>query len=77
MTDDAVSLDAALAEAHLPVLVAALVHLTGDASLVGRDRWPMYDPFGEVKSGGYSDAVQADIRAKAKAAIEASSAARL
>jgi 4-hydroxyacetophenone monooxygenase len=74
MTDDALSLDAALAEAHLPALVAALVHLTGDLSLIGRDRWPMYDPFGEVKSGGYSDAVQADIRAKAKAAIEAHAA---
>jgi 4-hydroxyacetophenone monooxygenase len=74
MTDDAVSLDAALAEAHLPALVAALVHLTGDTSLIGRDRWPMYDPFGEVKSGGYSDAVQADIRGRAKAAIEAHAA---
>jgi len=71
MTDDAVSLDAALAEAHLPVLVAALVHLTGDASLVGRDRWPMYDPFGEARDGGYSEAVQAEIRGQAKAAIEA------
>jgi 4-hydroxyacetophenone monooxygenase len=71
MTDDAVSLDAALADAHLPALAAALVHLTGDTSLVGRDRWPMYDPFGEVKSGGYSEAVQADLRARAKTAIEA------
>jgi 4-hydroxyacetophenone monooxygenase len=71
MTDDAVSLDAALADAHLPALAAALVHLTGDTSLVGRDRGPMYDPFGEVKSGGYSEAVQADLRARAKTAIEA------
>jgi 4-hydroxyacetophenone monooxygenase len=71
MTDDAVSLGDAPAEAHLPALVAALVHLTGDTSLIGRDHWPMYDPFGEVKSGGYSDAAQAEIRAKAKAAIEA------
>jgi 4-hydroxyacetophenone monooxygenase len=71
MTDDAVSLDAALADAHLPAVAAALVHLTGDTSLVGRDRGPMYDPFGEVKSGGYSEAVQADLRARAKTAIEA------
>jgi len=74
MTDDAVSLDDALADAHLPALVASLVHLTGDASLIGRDRWPMYDPFGEVKSGGYSDAAQAEIRGRAKAAIEARAA---
>src|SRR5580692_1910658 len=58
MTD----LDEALAAAHLPALAAALVHLTGDASLVGRDRWPVYDFFGDSKLGGYSPERQAEIR---------------
>ena len=42
MTEPSVTLDEALAEAHLPALAAALVHLTGDASLVSRDGWPSY-----------------------------------
>ena len=71
MSDDAPSLDDALAEAHLPALVASLVHLSGDASLVGRDRWPMYDPFGEARTGGYSETMQAEIRSRAKAALTA------
>jgi 4-hydroxyacetophenone monooxygenase len=71
---DTVTLDQALSEAHLPALVAALVHMTGDASLVSRDRWPAYNPFGEARTGGYSDDVQADIRKRAKAALEARAA---
>ncbi|HEX3917712.1 MAG TPA: NAD(P)/FAD-dependent oxidoreductase [Caulobacteraceae bacterium] len=68
---DTVTLDEALAEAHLPVLVAALVHMTSDASLVSRANWPAYDPFGEARTGGFPEAVQADIRQRAKAALEA------
>jgi 4-hydroxyacetophenone monooxygenase len=71
MTEPAVTLDQALAEAHLPALAAALVHLTGDASLVGRDRWPMYDFFGDSRTAGYSPERQAELRARAKTAIEA------
>ena len=55
MSDETVTLDEALAAAHLPSLVASLVHLTGDKSLVGRDRWPVYDFFGDSRAGGYSD----------------------
>ena len=62
-------LDDALAAAHLPALVASLVHLTGDAGLIARANWPMYDPFGDSRAGGYSQEVQAEIRARAKAAI--------
>ncbi|HEY3797395.1 MAG TPA: NAD(P)/FAD-dependent oxidoreductase [Caulobacteraceae bacterium] len=69
MTD--VTLDEALADAHLPTLVACLVHLTGDASLVARDQWPAYDPFGEARTGGWPDARQAEVRSRAKAALEA------
>ena len=71
MTDHSADLDAALAAAHLPALAAALVHLTGDASLVGRDRWPVYDFFGDSKLGGYSPERQAELRDKARAAIQA------
>ncbi len=71
---DTVSLDQALSEAHMPSLVAALVHLTGDTSLVARDNWPVYDPFGEARSGGFSEERQAEIQALAKAALEARAA---
>ena len=71
MTQTDVTLDQALAAAHLPALAAALVHLTGDDSLIGRDRWPVYDFFGDSKVGGYSPERQAEIRQKAKAALEA------
>ncbi|MGH6972015.1 MAG: NAD(P)-binding protein, partial [Caulobacteraceae bacterium] len=71
MTDKAVTLDEALAAAHLPALAASLVHLTGDASLVERGRWPIYDFFGDSKLGGYAPERQAELRTKAKAAIEA------
>jgi 4-hydroxyacetophenone monooxygenase len=71
MTEPNVSLDEALAAAHLPALAAALVHLTGDESLVGKDRWPVYDFFGDSKLGSYSPERQAEIREKARAAIEA------
>jgi 4-hydroxyacetophenone monooxygenase len=71
MTEPTLTLDQALAEAHLPSLAAALVHLTGDASLVGRDRWPIYDFFGDSRTAGYSPERQAELREKAKAAIEA------
>jgi 4-hydroxyacetophenone monooxygenase len=68
MTD--VTRDEALAAAHLPALAAATVHLTGDASFISKDNWPAYMPFGEARTGGWSEAVQAELRAKAKAAIE-------
>ena len=71
MSEQTVTLDEALAQAHLPALVACLVHLTGDASLVSRDRWPVYDFFGDSRAGGYPPERQADIRARAKTAIEA------
>ncbi len=62
-------LDAALAEAHLPALLMSLVHLTGDASLLTQERRPAYVLLADGKLGGYDEAVQADIRGRAKAAI--------
>ncbi|HEY1753436.1 MAG TPA: NAD(P)/FAD-dependent oxidoreductase [Caulobacteraceae bacterium] len=71
MTDHSAELEAALADAHLPSLAAAMVHLTGDASFVTKANWPVYDFFGDSKVGGYSAATQAELRTRAKAAIEA------
>src|SRR5580658_4983185 len=68
--DDA-TLDAALAEAHLPALLASLIHLTGDASLLTPERRPTYIFMGDNRVGGYSPEVQADLAARARAAIKA------
>ncbi|HEY7900297.1 MAG TPA: NAD(P)/FAD-dependent oxidoreductase, partial [Caulobacteraceae bacterium] len=68
--DDA-TLDAALAEAHLPALLAALVHLTGDESLLSEAHRPTYVLMADNNSGGYPEAVQAALRTRAKAAIRA------
>src|SRR5580704_12664093 len=69
MTDLSSLLDDALAEAHLPALLMSLVHLTGDASLLTEERRPQYVLLADGRLGGYSPEVQADIRARAKAAI--------
>ena len=71
MTDLSKTLDDALAAAHLPALLMSLVHLTGDASLLTEERRPQYVLLADGKLGGYSPEVQADIRARAKAAITA------
>ncbi len=71
MSPDAPDLDAALAEAHLPSLLMALVHLTGDAGLLTPERRPVYAPFTDPRDGGYAPKVQADLIARAKAAITA------
>jgi 4-hydroxyacetophenone monooxygenase len=76
MTQPDVTLDEALDAAHLPALAAALVHLTGDDSLIAKDRWPVYDFFGDSKVGGYSPERQAEIRQKAKTALEARQAGK-
>lgn len=69
MADDA-ELDRALEAAHLPALVAAMVHLTGDPSWLQPEWTPVYTPLSRGETG-LSEAVQADIRAKAKVAIAA------
>ena len=75
MTDHTAELEAALesalADAHLPSLAAATVHLTGDASFITKANWPVYDFFGNSKLGGYSPDVQAKIRDAARAALKA------
>ncbi len=69
MTDQNTLVERAVAEAHLPALLMSLVHLTGDTSLLSDERRPVYAPLTDGRLGGYPDAVQADIRARAKAAI--------
>ncbi len=68
MTVDTAKLDAALAEAHVPSLAVALIHLTGDASRIEGGTRPLYDFFGDGQ-GGLPDEVQAAIRAEARAAL--------
>ncbi len=61
-------LDAALEAAHLPALIAAMVHMSGDAEWLRPEWTPVYTPLSRGETG-LSDEVQAEIRAKAKATI--------
>ncbi|MBV9331034.1 MAG: NAD(P)/FAD-dependent oxidoreductase, partial [Alphaproteobacteria bacterium] len=60
----------AVEAAHLPSLIAALVHITGDASLVTSDIKPVYDFFGDGQ-GGLSDEQRARVKALAVSALAA------
>ena len=64
-------LDLGLQQAHLPALLMALVHVSGDASILDEFPRPVYDFFAEGRLGGYSESQQAQIRARAKEIIEA------
>jgi 4-hydroxyacetophenone monooxygenase len=57
--------DDALKEAHIPTLMAALVHLTGDASLLTDENKPVYDFFGDGQ-GNIKPEVQEQVRAAVK-----------
>src|SRR5580698_4548531 len=67
-TDDA-TITAAVTEAHLPSLIAALVHLTGDTSLITGDIKPIYDFFGDGQ-GGLTDAQKTRVQTTAFDAIK-------
>src|ERR1051326_6533820 len=66
-TIDRRQIEAALAEAHIPSLMAALVHLTGDAGLLTEENKPVYDFFGDGQ-GNIKPEVQEQVRAAAKVA---------
>src|SRR5215469_6288136 len=66
--DDAIA--KAIESAHLPSLIAAMVHVTGDASLVSGDIKPVYDFFGDGQ-GGLTDEQRARTKALALKAIAA------
>jgi 4-hydroxyacetophenone monooxygenase len=70
ITDSDETIRNALESAHLPSLIAALVHLTGDASLVKGEIKPVYDFFGDGQ-GGLSEEQRTSTRERAFAAIEA------
>ena len=69
MADTDLELDAALGDAHLPALIAALVHMTGDPSWLRPEWAPVYTPLSRGETG-LSPQVEADIRVRAKAAIQ-------
>ncbi|MFL5297790.1 MAG: flavin-containing monooxygenase [Phenylobacterium sp.] len=68
MADVDRDLDDALASAHLPALLAALVHITGDASWLRPEWTPTYVPLSRGDPG-LPEAVQDKIRAQAKVAL--------
>ncbi|HEX3673084.1 MAG TPA: NAD(P)/FAD-dependent oxidoreductase [Rhizomicrobium sp.] len=67
MADDL--LEQGLNEAHLPALLMSLIHITGDASLLGQFPLPVYDFFADGRAGGYAPEVQDRLRAQARDAI--------
>ena len=69
MVIDPKLLETALNEAHLPALLMATVHLTGDASILTPELKPMYDFFSDSRTGGLSDANQEKIKNFARKAI--------
>src|SRR5690606_7362782 len=60
-------IEAALTEAHVPSLICALVHLTGDTGLLTGNR-PTYDFFGDGQ-GNLPPASQDEVRRRATEAI--------
>ena len=70
ISDDNAAIEAAIREAHLPSLIAALVHLTGDMSLVRSDILPVYDMFGDGQ-GGLTEEQIDRVRSEALQAISA------
>jgi 4-hydroxyacetophenone monooxygenase len=70
MATAAPDLDDALEAAHLPALIAAMVHMTGDAGWLRPEWTPVYTPLSRGDTG-LPEGVQADIRRRAKTAIEA------
>jgi 4-hydroxyacetophenone monooxygenase len=70
VTDDDETIRRALKEAHIPSLMAALVHITGDLSLIRGHIRPTNAFFGDAQ-GGISEADQQHIRELAFDAIRA------
>ncbi len=63
-------LKGAIDEAHLPSLIAALVHITGDVGLVTGEIKPLYDFFGDGQ-GGLTPEQRDATKARALAALKA------
>lgn len=70
MAEVPADLEEVLKDAHLPALMTALVHMTGDPTWL-REAWkPTYNPM-ERTDTGIPEATQAEIRKQAAAAIRA------
>ena len=67
-SDRASEIEWALKDAHIPSLMMALVHLTGDASHLTADMKPVYDFFGDGQ-GGLAPEKQQWVRDAAKKAL--------
>lgn len=70
MADPRMEVEEALKDAHLPALMAALVHMTGDLEWLKSDWTPVYNPLSRGDTG-IPEAEQAKIRAAAAEAIVA------
>lgn len=70
ISDSDETIRTALESAHLPSLIAALVHVTGDAGLVKGEIKPVYDFFGDGQ-GGLTEEQRASTKEQALAAIKA------
>ena len=68
VTADDAAIRKNLADAHLPSLIAALVHITGDETLVRGEIRPVYDFFGDGQ-GGLTDAQKATVHDAAVVAL--------
>ena len=68
--DDDATIAKAIEEAHLPSLIAALVHVTGDASLIRGDIKPVYDFFGDGQ-GSLTPEQSKRVKGEALAALKA------
>lgn len=68
ITEDDAFIARALEDAHLPSLMAAIVHLTGDDAALKGDIKPVYDFFGDGQ-GGLNDEQRARVKRDALAAI--------
>ncbi len=70
ITSSDAEIKAAIENAHLPSLASALVHITGDASLVTGDIKPVYDFFGDGQ-GGLTAEQQTRVKTRALEALKA------
>jgi 4-hydroxyacetophenone monooxygenase len=70
MAEPRVDVEEALRDAHLPALMAALVHMTGDLEWLRSDWTPVYNPLSRGDTGIPEDE-QAKIRKAAAEAIQA------
>ena len=70
MAQDHVDIEEVLKDAHLPALLTALVHMTGDVGLLKPEWSPIYNPLSRGDTG-FTPEVEAEIRALAARAIRA------